>query len=557
MFKSQKISLCFMAALSAMVFWACKEEEPNPRTVAQEQPAEAPEASDAHSRIKAKVRKVLGETDLQRKGSDKWSKLRYGQNVVERDRIRTGAESEAVMTVSDGSSLWISELSDVTLDVEIFDSLSRQVSVHIENGSVMFDVQKQPQGQTFKFNTKTATAAIRGTAGFVGDYNGQMVASLKEGRVSVSDASGTTEDIVENQTLIVNKNGNIKKLKLKSSGTRALVKTIAELNAKDKEAAPETIEKTLVDFDNDYSARKDAFEKKLSFRANALPDTVLLPSVTLQARVNPGVVVTVLGESDTVGENGIYQRTVDWADDAYGPKRFLVSCSEGDVEIPCFMWTTVYAAPSAPAKEEPVADTAAVEEPATDKEQQEKAKIKETADKARAAVKEDAKAKEQAKAADKPKTEEKTVTKNLNVSLKISGGKSEKKHLDLPANEYNTKLKFSLGGMTDADLDEIAGITVKHKGEVVQSFSTASGLTYEVPVSIDLNTIAKFDIEVSLKNGKKVRATKTYEVFCHRRNHMGKARNCVQLDKVDGGGCDDSHEEEYQYVKDNGILKED
>lgn len=556
MFKSQKLSLCFMAALSATVFWGCKEE-PNPRTVAQDQPAEASEASEAHSKIKAKVRKVLGETDLQRKGSDKWSKLHYGQNVVERDRIRTGAESEAVMTVSDGSSLWISELSDVTLDVEIFDSLSRQVSVHIENGSVMFDVQKQPQGQTFNFRTKTATAAIRGTAGFVGDYNGHMVASLKEGRVSVSDASGTIEDIVENQTLIVNKNGNVKKLKLRSSGTRALVKTIAELNAKDKEAAPETIEKTLVDFDNDYSVRKDAFEKKLSFRANALPDTVLLPSVTLQARVNPGVVVTVLGESDTVGENGIYQRTVDWADDAYGPKRFLVSCSEGDVEIPCFMWTTVYAAPSAPAKEEPVADTAAAEEAPTDKEQQKKAKIKEAADKARAAVKEDTKAKEQAKAADKPKTEEKTVTKNLNVSLKISGGKSERKHLDLPANEYNTNLKFSLGGMTDADLDEIAGITVKHKGEVVQSFSTASGLTYEVPVSIDLNTIAKFDIEVSLKNGKKVRATKTYEVFCFRRNHMNKARNCVQYDKVDGGGCDESHEEEYQYVKDNGILKED
>lgn len=556
MFKSQKLSLCFMAALSAMVFWGCKEE-PNPRTVAQDQPAEASEASEVHSKIKAKVRKVLGETDLQRKGSDKWSKLHYGQNVVERDRIRTGAESEAVMTVSDGSSLWISELSDVTLDVEIFDSLSRQVSVHIENGSVMFDVQKQPQGQTFNFRTKTATAAIRGTAGFVGDYNGHMVASLKEGRVSVSDASGTIEDIVENQTLIVNKNGNVKKLKLRSSGTRALVKTIAELNAKDKEAAPETIEKTLVDFDNDYSVRKDAFEKKLNFRANALPDTVLLPSVTLQARVNPGVVVTVLGESDTVGENGIYQRTVDWADDAYGPKRFLVSCSEGDVEIPCFMWTTVYAAPSAPAKEEPVADTAAAEEAPTDKEQQEKAKIKEAADKARAAVKEDTKAKEQAKAADKPKTEEKTVTKNLNVSLKISGGKSERKHLDLPANEYKTNLKFSLGGMTDADLDEIAGITVKHKGEVVQSFSTASGLTYEVPVSIDLNTIAKFDIEVSLKNGKKVRATKTYEVFCFRRNHMNKARNCVQYDKVDGGGCDESHEEEYQYVKDNGILKED
>lgn len=556
MIKSYKRSLCLVAALSATVFWACKDE-PDPRTVAQDQPAEASEASEAHSKIKAKVRKVLGETDLQRKGSDKWSKLRYGQNVVERDRIRTGAESEAVMTVSDGSSLWISELSDVTLDVEMFDSLSRQVSVHIENGSVLFDVQKQPQGQTFNFRTKTATAAIRGTAGFVGDYNGHMVASLKEGRVSVSDASGTTEDIVENQTLIVNKNGNVKKLKLRSSGTRALVKTIAELNAKDKEAAPETIEKTLVDFDNDYSARKDAFEKKLSFRANALPDTVLLPSVTLQARVNPGVVVTVLGESDTVGENGIYQRTVDWADDAYGPKRFLVSCSEGDVEIPCFMWTTVYAAPSAPAKEEPVADTAAAEEAPTDKEQQEKAKIKEAADKARAAVKENTKAKEQAKAADKPKTEEKTVTKNVNVSLKLVGGKTERKHLDLPASEYKTNLKFSLAGITDADISEIASVTVKRKGEVVQSFNNISGLNYEVPVSIKLNTIAKFDIEIALKNGKKIRTTKTYEVFCFRRNHSAKARNCVLYDKVDGGGCDESHAEEYEAVKNNGILKED
>ena len=562
MFKSQKISLCFMAALSAMVFWACKEE-PDPRTVAEKQPAEVPDANVAQSKIKAKVRKVLGETDLQRRDSEKWNKLRYGQIVAEKDRIRTGAESEALMMVNDGSSLWISELSDITLDVEIFDSLSHQVSVRINNGNVMFDVQKQPTGRSLKFMSGTATASIRGTAGFVGNYNGQMVASLKEGRVSVSDASGTTEDIVENQTLIVNKNGNIKKLKLRSSGTKALVNTIAELHAKEKEAAPETIEKTLVAFDNDYSARRDAFEKKLSFRANALPDTVLLPSVTLQARVNPGVVVTVLGESDTVGENGIYQHTVEWADDAYGPKRFLVACSEGNIEIPCFMWTTVYAAPSASAKEEPVADTVAAEETPADKDQLEKAKNKETVDKARNAVKKNAKVKEQAKteekpkAEEKPKVEEKTTTKNLNVSLKIPGGKTERKHLDLPANEYNTKLRFSLGGMTEADLGEITGITVKHKGEVVQSFTTASGLTYEVPVSVDLNTIAKFDIEVSLKNGKKVRATKTYEVFCHRRNHMGKARNCVQLDKVDGGGCDDSHEEEYQYVKDNGILKED
>ena len=143
----------------------------------------------------------------------------------------------------------------------------------------------------------------------------------------------------------------------------------------------------------------------------------------------------------------------------------------------------------------------------------------------------------------------------MNVSVKVVGGKTERKHLDPPANEYKANLKFSLAGLTDADLSEIASVTVKRKGEVVQSFNNISGLNYEVPVSIELNTIAKYDIEVALKNGKKVRTTKTYEVFCFRRNHMGKARNCVQYDKVEGGGCDPSHAEEYEAVK--GQLKED
>jgi hypothetical protein len=157
--------------------------------------------------------------------------------------------------------------------------------------------------------------------------------------------------------------------------------------------------------------------------------------------------------------------------------------------------------------------------------------------------------------ADASAANEKKTTKNVNVSLKLVGGKTERKHLDPPAPEYKTNLKFSLAGITDADISEIASVTVKRKGEVVQSFNNVSALTYEVPVSIKLNTIAKFDIEIALKSGKKIRTTKTYEVFCFRRNHMGKARNCVQYDKVDGGGCDESHEEEYEAVK--GQLKED
>ena len=553
MIKSHKLSLCLVAALSATVFWACKDE-PDPRTVADNKS----EAVDT-SKIKAKVRKVLGETDLQRKNTEKWSKLRFGQTVAEKDRIRTGAESEAVMAINDGSSLWITELSDVVLDAEIFDSLNHQVSVRVNNGAVLFDVQKQPTGRTVNFTTGVATAAIRGTAGFVASVNGQMVTSLKQGLVSVNSIAGNTGEVVQNQTLIVGKNGVIKNLNLKSSGTKALSMELANVNIWGMGPESEEFEKALTDFDNDYEKRREEFAKKVNFRANPLPDTLMLPSVTLQARVNPGIVVTVMGESDTVPESGIYQRTVEWADDSYGPKRFSVTCSEGDIEIECFTWKSNYTPASKPAGDDAsadsaaradsiaVAEAAAAEAAAAEKAAAEKAAAEKAAGKNAAGKKADQ--------ADASAANEKKTTKSVNVSLKLVGGKTERKHLDPPAPEYNTNLKFSLAGITDADISEIASVTVKRKGEVVQSFNNVSALTYEVPVSIDLNTIAKFDIEIALKNGKKIRTTKTYEVFCFRRNHMGKARNCVQYDKVDGGGCDESHEEEYEAVK--GQLKED
>jgi hypothetical protein len=548
MIKSYKLSLCLVAALSATVFWACKDE-PDPRTVADNKS----EAVDT-SKIKAKVRKVLGETDLQRKNTEKWSKLRFGQTVAEKDRIRTGAESEAVMAINDGSSLWITELSDVVLDAEIFDSLNHQVSVRVNNGAVLFDVQKQPTGRTVNFTTGVATAAIRGTAGFVASVNGQMVTSLKQGLVSVNSIAGNTGEVVQNQTLIVGKNGVIKNLNLKSSGTKALSMELANVNIWGMGPESEEFEKALTDFDNDYEKRREEFAKKVNFRANPLPDTLMLPSVTLQARVNPGIVVTVMGESDTVPESGIYQRTVEWADDSYGPKRFSVTCSEGDIEIECFTWKSNYTLPSKPAGDDASADSAAradsiaaAEAAAAEAAAAEKAAAEKAAGKNAAGKKADQ--------ADASAANEKKTTKNVNVSLKLVGGKTERKHLDPPAPEYKTNLKFSLAGITDADISEIASVTVKRKGEVVQSFNNVSALTYEVPVSIDLNTIAKFDIEIALKSGKKIRTTKTYEVFCFRRNHMGKARNCVQYDKVDGGGCDESHEEEYEAVK--GQLKED
>ncbi len=533
------------AALCAAFFWACNDE-PDPKTMAKtDAPAKVETVKPEHAKLKAKVRKSLGDANLQRKSEGDWSQLRIGQSVIEKDRIRTGAESEAVLSVSDGSSLWITELSEVTLDVEIFDSLSRQVSIVVNNGGVHFDVQKQKSGNTLMFRTGTATAAIRGTAGFVGGYNGQMVASLKEGKVDVTGANGASENIVENQTVLVDQNGRVKKLQLRSSGTRALSTQLSNVNIFG-DGMIDSLEQTLNDFDKDYSKRADAFEKKLRFQASPLSPQVFFPNVTLQARVNPGVVVTVLGESDTVGANGVYQRTFEWDDDAYGTKRFLATCSEGDVEIQCYMWVTEYVAPapveeSAPA-EEPAADTAAAEPAPAPVKEQPKAESKK--EKPKAELKKEKPKAEPKKEEPKvePKKEEAPSGRDLkSLTLKM-GASVERKHLDLPKTEYSTDLKFSLGGITRSDLSEIKEIVVTRKGKVVKSFSGAEldGMEYAVPVTIGLNKIAKFDVKVVLKNGKSMRKTKTYEVYCVRGNHMGNARNFIQYK---------TPEEEYEAAK--------
>lgn len=518
---NRKIPSIAVISAACLAFFACKDE-PDPKTMAKENLPSSTEVveenASVNSILKAKVRKVLGETDWNHGKTDVWKRLRVGNKVVENDRIRTALESEAVLGVDDGSVLMISENSDVTLSAEILDSLNRKVSVRIDKGNVYFDVQKQKKGMLFQFNTREAVAAIRGTAGFVGSVNGKMVASLKEGRIEVIDQNGKSEMMVSNQTIVVDKKKGIVKMDLGSSGTPALSKVLDSLTKVMPEAdVARELETVLKKFDSSYKERRDIFEKKLKFQASALPPEIYFPNVTLQARVNPGVIVTVLGEVDTVAQNGIYQRTFEWAEDAYGTKRFLASCSDGDVEVPCFMWTTEYVAPVA---ESAVADSATAEPAA---EEMPKAASKPE-------VKPEAKAEEPAK--------------DLKVSVSISGPRTEKVHNKTES--YTARIKGSLSGITSADLDQVKSIVLKRKGAVVETLQGASlsSLNFEFEQKIDRNVIANFEVAVTLKSGKVFAAKKTYEVYCNPRNHVG-GEDAVSVD------------EEYENLKSKGTLKEE
>jgi hypothetical protein len=193
--------------------------------------------------------------------------------------------------------------------------------------------------------------------------------------------------------------------------------------------------------------------------------------------------VTVWGERDSIGANGIYQRTFTWADSAYGTKRFLASCGDGHIEMPCYMWVAEYAAVSANGEESA-----------------------EPSDNASASG---------------------SIEK---LTVKVSGPRSERVHLDLPATEWKSNLKFSLNGISKGDLRQVASISVLRNGKPFKTIDAndLTSLAYEVPVSIARNKIADFEVVATLKNGKRYRAKKTFEVYCLVSNHPGgKARNSV------------------------------
>ena len=479
---------------SALALTACKDEEapkPAPKEVAASAPVE--EAVPENALLKAKVRSVVGT--VEREKADSWKQLRVGKTVVENDHVRTALESELIVNLTDGSALRVPESSNVTFQAELQDNVKKLIFLDIHSGKVHFDIQKQQQAEIY-FKTGTATVAIRGTAGFVGEVQGKTVASLKEGKVEVSTPKGKSTTIVKNQTVLVDDQGDSKVLKLESSGTEALAAAIDSIaKAEDGGAAlnTEILEKSMNTFDKSYGERQRNFEKNLQFKATAIADSVFVPSVMLQARVTPGIIVTVWGERDTVPENGIYQKTLTWGDSAYGTKRFLVGCSDGDVELPCYMWVTEYAPMPALGNDASaeIQDTAAAKSTAANA------------------------------AAD---------GKDLNLKVSVAGGRNERVHLDLPATELSTNLKFNLAGITAGDLGQLKSLVVLRNGKPFKTLDAndLTSLAYEVPVTIERNKIADFEVVATLKNGKNFRAKKTYEVYCMVANHPGgKARNSI------------------------------
>ena len=133
----------------------------------------------------AKVRSVLGDVSLKKKGQGDWASLRVGAKVQDKDLIQTDVESNVLISMPEGSTISIEENALVEFTQVMFIKDSQISEVNIKKGLLRFNAQKQTGKKSqFKFKTGTMTASIRGTDGTVGmTEGGQPFGALNTGEM--------------------------------------------------------------------------------------------------------------------------------------------------------------------------------------------------------------------------------------------------------------------------------------------------------------------------------------------------------------------------------------
>ena len=464
------------------------------------------------------VRGVVGQARV-KSADGAANALSVGLTVHEKSTIVTDAGSSVVFSIADGSALKTDGRSEFGLAVTKADELKRRVSISLGFGKLLFEVQKQAVKDEFEIRTENISSIVRGTAGFIENVDGLEVSSLKEGRFDVAVKTDEPQSIKAGQTLIVNTNGS-RLLSLVSSGTSILARAIdsmateaaAELGVHAAKLNLDKVESMLLEFDGAYKKKVDGFIKRsqVEFKPKVLNEYIGKPSVTLEALFIPGSIVSVLGIVDTIPESGLYKRTFEWGDStAFGPKHFVVNCSNGEVEYICHTWNTNFVS----------AKMAEVLTKANDRKSN---VVKDT-----------------------------VQPKILKPTIIIEGSGRERIHVLPEERDIPATLRFSIEGLMGADLSQIRKITVKRKGVIIKTFSGDELITnsFKLPIRLKQNRIAHIEIIATFVNGKKIKAKKVYETYCYFENYEdGKKSNRIN---------DMTAEEEYKNVVSKHLLKDE
>ena len=443
--------------------------------------------------------------------------LSVGQKVFENNLLLTESGGALVLSVADGSAFKMDGKAEVELDAKKFESLKQRFTISLHYGKLFFDIQKQAVRDEFEIRTEKVASITQSSAGFVENVDGLEIYSIKEGRHDVS-LNDSVIVIKGGQTLLANDNG-IKILTLAGSGSLILARAIETIASKATATHGMPVKKLNLDkiasliktFDDAYKKKSDGFIKKnrAQFKPKILNEYIGTPSVTLEALFVPGHYVSILGIRDTIPESGLYRRTFEWEDStAFGPKRFIVTCGNGEVEYTCHTWNTNFVS----------------------------AKMAEILTKAN----------ERKSQAARDSSQQ---LKKLKPSVIIEGLGRERIHVLPEERDSPATLRFSVVGLTGGDLKQIKRIIIKRKGAVVKTFKADEITTnsFKFPIRLKQNRIAHFEVAVTLAKGKTIKAKKVFETYCYFENYEdGKKRNRIN---------DMTAEEEYKNVVSKHLLK--
>ncbi len=107
---------------------------------------------------------------------------------------------------------------------------------------------------------------------------------------------------------------------------------------------------------------------------------------------------------------------------------------------------------------------------------------------------------------------------NVQAGISLTKGPYERLRVPPPpkgvSRSFTRSLVFHITGLPENDVKHIKRVVVKKGGDniVFDENDAIKDVMYDVPVELDYGTTTVFEIQVLLKNGKPLNATKTYEV---------------------------------------------
>jgi hypothetical protein len=211
---------------------------------------------------------VMGAVEYQKKSQGKWSPVRVGSRLTQKDQLKTGVESTVELQMEDGSKISINENSIVQMTFLNTDNGVGNTKMQVKRGSLLFNIQKLATNSKMEFETVTATAAIRGTIGGIGsNKDGSTGLFLREGKVELRTSSGQKKDVVSGQFVLQKKDGSL-----------------AVFNTKNPQKLFTTVQKII---ENDDGTLEENLDDVLESLAQEVeqgePDSSLVPADSLQA----------------------------------------------------------------------------------------------------------------------------------------------------------------------------------------------------------------------------------------------------------------------------------